>query len=244
MLEALRKVDVKNVEIIDEGPHSLDEKRVREIRKVSYDRDLEISVHSPFIDINIASLSVHIRQATLKRLRRSILLSGKLDSPLWVFHSGLKNEISRGYSDASWKINLRSIRELLAFAKQHGVRITIENGLAMPPFLLSNVEEFDRFYEDLGEDELDLTLDVGHAHINGQIFEFINRYAEKIVHTHLHDNHGTFDEHLGVGKGNIDWTRVIQALDKMNYRGALIIESEKDIEYSLKKIRGLIQALR
>lgn len=244
MLKILREVEVKNVEILDEGPHSLNEERIREIRNVAYERDLEISVHSPFINIDIASVSNRIRQTSLKRLKKSILLSGELNSPLWIFHPGLKNEVSRLYSDVNWEMNLKSVRELLGFAKQHGVRITIENGLATLPFLLSNVEDFDRFYEALGEDELGLTLDVGHAHINGQIFKFINRYAGKIVHTHLHDNHGTSDEHLGVGKGNINWTRVIQVLEEINYKGALVIESEKDVEYSLKKIRSLIQASR
>jgi len=244
MLQVLKEIDVKNVEIIDEGPHSLNEERVREIRKISRERDLEISVHSPFINIDIASLSDQKRQASLKRLKRSILLSGELDSPIWVFHSGLKNHVCRFYSDLNWEINLRSIRELLSFAEKRDVRITIENGLSMFSFLLSSVEDFDRFYNDLGEEELDLTLDVGHANINGQIFKFIDRYAEKIVHTHLHDNHGTSDEHLGVGKGVIDWAEVIQALDKKNYNGALIIESEKDIEYSLEKIRSLTRPLR
>jgi len=243
MLQILREIDVKNVEIIDEGPHSLNEERIREIRKIVYDRDLEISIHSPFIDIDIASVSNRIRQASLKRLKKSILLSGKLDSPIWVFHPGIKNEVSRLYSDVNWEMNLKSVRELLAFAKQLDVRITIENGLATFPFLLSSVEEFDRFYRELGEEELGLTLDVGHANVNGQIFKFIDRYAEKIVHAHLHDNHGTSDEHLGIGKGNIDWAKVIQALDRKNYRGALIIESEKDVEDSLEKIRGLMHTL-
>jgi len=243
MLQILREIDVKNVEIIDEGPHSLDEERIREIRKISRERDLEISVHSPFIDIDIASLSDQIRQTSLKRLKKSISLSGELDSPIWVFHSGLENRLSRFYSDLSWEMNLKSVRELLAFAKQRNVQITIENGLATSSFLLSSVEDFDRFYNDLREEELGLTLDVGHANINGQIFRFIDRYAEKIVHIHLHDNHGDSDEHLGVGRGNIDWAEVIQALYEKNYRGALIIESEKDIEYSLEKIRSLTRTL-
>ena len=244
MLRILGEIDVKYVEIIDEGPHSLNEERIREIRRIAYERDLEISVHSPFVNIDIASVSYQIRQTSLKRLKKSILLSGELNSPIWVFHPGLKNEASQLYSDVNWEMNLKSVRELLAFAKQHDVRITIENGLVTLPFLLNTVEDFDRFYEALGEDELGLTLDVGHAHVNGQIFEFINRYAGKIVHTHLHDNHGTCDEHLGVGKGNINWSRVIQAFNEINYRGALIIESEKDVEYSLKKVRSLIQTLR
>jgi len=243
MLRILREIDVKNVEIVDEGPHSLNEERIREIRKISRERDLEISVHSPFMNINIASLSDQIRQTSLKRLKRSILLSGELDSPLWVFHSGLENHSSRFYSDLSWKMNLKSVRELLAFAEKRDVRITIENGLATFSFLLSSVEDFDRFYNDLGEEKLGLTLDVGHANINGQIFKFIDRYAEKIVHTHLHDNHGISDEHLGIGKGNIDWAKVIQALDEKNYKGALIIETEKDIEYSLERLRSLMSTL-
>jgi len=35
MLKILEEIDVKNVEIIDEGPHSLNEERIREIRRIS-----------------------------------------------------------------------------------------------------------------------------------------------------------------------------------------------------------------
>ena len=240
-LHVLEGTKFKNVEIVDEGLHSLNEERVDAIRKIAYDRDLEISVHSPFINVDIASISYQRRRASLRRLKKSILLSGKLESPLWVLHSGLRNDSSRLFSDVNWKMNLRSIRELIEFAKIHGVRVTVENGVSNLHFILSSVEDFNRFYDDLGEYELGLTLDVGHANIDGEIFKFLKEYAGKIVHAHLHDNHGVSDEHLGIGDGNINWVRVIQAFKEIGYKGALIVESERDVSRSLSRLMRLVK---
>ncbi|RJS85412.1 sugar phosphate isomerase/epimerase [Candidatus Bathyarchaeota archaeon] len=240
-LSILEEARFKNVEIVDEGLHSLNEERVDAIRKIAYDRDLEISIHSPFINVDIASISYQKRRASLRRLKKSILLSGKLDSPLWVLHSGLRNNSSYLFSDVNWEMNLRSIRELAEFSKMHGVRVTVENGISNLHFLLSKVEDFNRFYDNLGDYEIGLTLDVGHANIEGEIFRFLKEYAGKIVHTHLHDNHGISDEHLGIGDGNINWRRVIQTFKEINYKGSLIVESVRDVDGSLSRLVRLIR---
>ncbi len=85
-----------------------------------------------------------------------------------------------------------------------------------------------------------MTLDVGHANINGQVYEFITSLPSRIAHTHLHDNLGDFDSHLGVGSGNIDWPKLIGALRKIDYIGALVVESEKNVDESLQKLKKLL----
>ncbi|MCX8170358.1 MAG: sugar phosphate isomerase/epimerase [Candidatus Bathyarchaeota archaeon] len=241
-LKRLDKISVDHIEVVDEGLHALNSRRISMLKKAVLERDISLSVHAPFADINIASTSPTIRYAIMKRLKKSIKLSAQLDPECWVFHPGIRSAISSSLRNLDWEINLKSTRELLREAERHGLKIAIENVPEPFPFLLKRVEEFESFYKALGIDGLNLgiTFDVGHANINGQINEFIERIGNKVVNIHVHDNYGGSDSHLGIGFGNINWVEVINVIKKINYKGALVIESMNNVEESIRALRRLI----
>jgi len=243
VLRKLDNIQVENIELVDEGLHALNTRRVHAVKKIIRDRRFQVTVHAPFVDVNPASPAAPLRRATLRHLKQSIRISSQMGVDLWVFHSGLQTGISHFHPELDWNIHLKSVRELLDASEQSGVKIAIENTPDPFPFLLKSVKDFVHFYEDLGEENLALTLDVGHANINSQIYEFLEKFPHKIVHAHLHDNKGGFDEHLGIGYGNIDWPKVIRAFKNADYRGTLIVESEKNVEESLQKLRTLVQTV-
>ncbi len=241
LLEQLRKTDAEHVELPDQGYHAFDGNRIAALSKIVKAKNLKVSVHAPFVDINIASLDPFIRKSMLKRLKKSIALSSKLDPTVWVFHPGLESSIGHFYPDLDWKMNLKSVRELLETAKTENVKIVIENCPDPFPFLLKTAKDFMRFYDELGDSGLDLTIDVGHASINNQIFEFLKHFPNKIVHAHLHDNRGSFDDHLGIGHGNIRWEEVIQAFKRADFKGTLTVESAENVQESLQILRELVR---
>lgn len=243
LIERLGKVEVDHVEIVDEGIHALNSRRVSMLKKAMEARDLSLTVHAPFADINIASTSPPIRRAIIKRLKKSIVLSAQLNPKYWVFHPGIQSAVSEEYPGLDWRINIESVRDLLKLAGQHGLKISIENVPDPFPFLLKRADEFEKFYEDLGEDglNLSLTLDVGHSNINKQTYNFLEKFPGKIVHAHLHDNLGNYDSHLGIGFGNIDWLRLIKAFKKINYDGILLVESKKNVEESIRMLKNLVK---
>jgi len=236
MVEHLRKVEVPYVEVLDESYHALNNRRVKTLREISKTRGLNLTVHAPFVDVNIASPNFAFRRVVLKRLKKSIRLASNLGATFWVFHPGLKTGVSHFHPGEDWKLNLRSIRELLDEANRNGSKITIENTPEPFPFILKSVKDFTRFYEDLGDANLGLTLDIGHANVNGQIHDFIERFSERLVHVHASDNKGNFDSHLGIGEGNIEWTKVAKSLKRIKYQGIIIVESEEKVEESIQKL--------
>jgi len=241
-LEHLNRIGVSHVEVVDDGPHELSVRRVGMLRRAFLDRNISLSVHAPFTDINIASISPVIRSAVMKRLRKSIEISVQLDPECWVFHPGIRSAIGDALKGLDWKINLKSTCELLDLAGKYGLRIAIENVPDPFPFLLKRVEDFERFYGVLNAygSELGIAFDIGHAHINGQVDKFIERFGSRIIHIHVHDNDGSADTHLGIGFGSIDWADVIRAIKEINYRGALVIESKDNIEGSIQTLKRLI----
>lgn len=241
-IKLLDKISVNHVEIVDEGPHALNRRRVSMLKKAFSERGISLSVHAPFADINIASTSPTIRHAVMKRLKKSMELSAQLNPECWVFHPGIRSAVSDALRNLDWEINLKSTHELLKEAEKYGLKIAIENVPDPFPFLLKRVGEFESFYEALGADglKLGITFDVGHANINGEINEFMERFRSKIVHIHVHDNNGDFDAHLGVGFGSINWVEAISAIKKMNYKGVLVIESKNNVEESIQALKKLI----
>ncbi len=236
-------LNVEHVEIVDEGAHTLNSRRVNVLKEIFREKGLSLSVHAPFANINIASPSPTIRHASLKRLKQSIMFSAQLNPECWVFHPGLQNSAG-GSRSLCWKLNLRGVKELLKSARKFGVNIAIENVPDPFPFLLKSINDFRRFYEELGECAygLGLTFDVGHANINEQIDDFLENFSDKIVHVHVHDNFGENDSHLGIGYGNINWRRFLNMLKKINYEGALVIESVRNVEESIRRLKNLLES--
>ena len=238
LLKHLENVNVPYVELLDEGLHTLNGKRVKKLREIAEARNIEFMVHSPFVDINIATLSPVLQTTILKRLEKSILHASQLQSRLWIFHPGLKTAVTSFYPGSDWQLNMDSVRQLQKIAEKHGVEIAIENVPEPGTFVLRSVEDFSRFYDELNDD-LSLTFDVGHANLNQQIQAFIATFSDKIVHVHASDNKGNYDAHLGIGHGTVNWTNVARALKRIGYTGAVMLESVKHIEESLQRLQKI-----
>jgi sugar phosphate isomerase/epimerase len=238
MTERLINAETRYIEIVDDGFHSLDKRRVSILKDIGKSHSLKYSVHAPFADINIASPSKPMLRAMLKRLEQSIANASDLDAYMWVFHPGLKTGISMFYPSMDWLQNLKTVSSLCKIAKDYDVEIAIENVPKPFSFLMRSVEDFKRFYDKVDED-IGLASDIGHAHINGQTELFIKTFANKIVHIHAHDNDGQSDQHLGVGYGTVDWKSIVNSLRKISYNKAVIIESVEHIQESLQRLKQL-----
>ena len=238
LVRRLREVDVRYVELLDEGSHRLENERIKTLKKLVESKDLKLTLHSPFAGINIAAPNPVLRKTILKLQKKSILHASQLGCQVWVFHPGLRTGISFFYPDKDWQLNLESVRTLLKFARKHDVEIAIENVPEPYPFLMKNVEDFSRFYNELGED-IGLTLDVAHANLNDEIQEFITHFSDKFVHVHVSDNEGIHDSHLGIGYGNIEWERVAEMMKKVGYNNIVVLESVDHVKESLQTLRRL-----
>jgi sugar phosphate isomerase/epimerase len=239
MVQRLATVETAYVEVVDDGFHALNKKRVSMLNEVGKSRGIEYTVHAPFADINIASPSKPILNATLKRLKQSIAYTSALNAQLWVFHPGTQTGISPFYPGKDWKQNIESTHALHKTAEKHGVKIALENVPEPYPFVMKRVEDFAKFYKETNLN-IGLVLDVGHAHLNGQIELFLKTFTDKIAHIHASDNMGETDEHLGVGYGKINWQRFAQTLRETAYDKTVIVESVEHVEESLRKLKQLL----
>ncbi|MDH7607735.1 MAG: sugar phosphate isomerase/epimerase family protein, partial [Candidatus Bathyarchaeota archaeon] len=168
MVTRLNKVGTRYVEVLDEGFHALNKKRVATLNQIAQSCSIEYTVHAPFADINIASPSKPILAASFKRLKESMIYANALNAKLWVFHSGNRTGISAFYPGEDWKQNIRGILELHEAAETYGLNIAIENLPEKYGFLMKQPEDFIKFYKETGLNDVGIALDVGHANLEAK----------------------------------------------------------------------------
>jgi sugar phosphate isomerase/epimerase len=124
-------------------------------------------------------------------------------------------------------------------AEEYGINIALENLPAKYWFLMNTPEEFQKMYKETNL-PIGITMDLGHANLEGQIQPFFNQLADKIVHIHASNNDGSDDQHFGVEDGNIDYVWFAETLKKIGYDKSVIVESMHKVPESIHKLKQLL----
>ena len=238
MMEVI-ETGIKNVEIVDEGLHTLNSERTDKLLELKDEYGLNYSLHAPFTDVNIAAYDPNIRTAILRRLMTTVNWASKIGVETVVFHPGNSTAIERYMKGIAWKINLESVREILNYADQKKVVAAIENVPEPFPFLLKSVSDFQQFFIDINR-EIKMVLDLAHSNIRGESHQFVKAFQEKIVHVHVSDNTGDSDTHFQLGKGTINWSEAVESLEKIGYNRWITIESYNGVEESINLLREYV----
>ncbi|MGE5556830.1 MAG: sugar phosphate isomerase/epimerase family protein [Methanocella sp.] len=239
MVKRITTLETKTIEVLDDGDHELTPTRIASLKEVAKKHGLEYSIHAPFADVNIASPIKPMLTLSLKRVKQSIAHASALDAKLVVIHPGAYTGISSFTPGASWKQNTESLKDIYGYAEEKGVNIAIENLPAKYWFLMSSPQDFSRFYKETGL-SIGIVLDLGHAHLEGQIEPFFNQIADKIVHVHASNNDGSDDQHNGVEDGTIDYNLFAENLKKIGYDKWVMVESSRKVPESLAILKALL----
>jgi sugar phosphate isomerase/epimerase len=197
----------------DIDPERVPDRMIAEVREIAEARGIELCVHAPFFELNIAAHCPGIREVSVKSISKASDLAKKLGAKVMVVHNG-------GYAPAGppgssrlndnrmrkhWDNNIESLRTITDYAGERGVTICLEN-IGFNPFSI------DRSFEDLREirdkvgPSLRFTLDMGHARLQEGVRKGMDVLRDKIRHIHLTDNFGETDDHLPLGEGNGDYS--------------------------------------
>lgn len=216
------------IEIVAENNHTIDEETLPLVKEMLSSYRLEYTVHCPFSDINISSLNKSIRKESIRQVKYSIYAVNEIGGKLLTFHPGRHSSATSKVRDGTKKILFESLKEISDYNKDFGVTIALEN---MPDTFITTMRVSQEVLEVLENDELSgikHTMDVGHLETNNvDIGRYIHDLREYLVHIHLHDNFGEFDNHLPLGEGNINFPLIFRALKDIGYQGRIILEMTK-----------------
>jgi sugar phosphate isomerase/epimerase len=207
------------VEVMDEGLHFL--KSVEPLESYSF----SYYIHAPSRGVNIASLLEPIRRASVEVLTETFALAGEVGADI-VVHPGYYAWHEE--RDRAVEKFRQSLDELRQAADEVSVTFTVENMGNWEYFFLRTPDDLPLI------DGLGFTLDVGHAHLNGCLAEFL---AHPIAHFHLHDNSGVQDTHSPVGAGTIDFGAVMDAVSRSNVVPIVEVETLEGVLASIETLR-------
>jgi len=213
------------IEILSDSLHSL-----FLYAEVCASFDLRYTVHAPTTDLNIALEHERMRRASIQVVEDLVGVCDRIGASVLVVHPGVC--MDPHLMTASERALRRSLDDLSRLQEACAVTIAIENMGSWPCCHFRDTSLLP-VLDDLG---LGFVLDIGHAHLNGNLEAFLR--AGSPVHLHLHDNHGALDEHAACGTGAIDFSAVLASVPS---RATAVIEVQdtRAVQPSLIYLNGV-----
>ena len=197
-------------------PDAGGEARWRELKELVAGHGFRPTVHASYLELNLASLNPHLREAAVRQTLRCLELAAYLEAEFLVVHAG---NLNRNYS-ATLLPEARSclhesLATLAAEAEASGVAVVVENGWNGENHpLITNGADHAAVVEKVGSTSVQALFDVGHAHTFGvDLAEHLQRLRPLLAGIHLHDNGGGRDEHLPLGNGTVGRDAILRCFE-------------------------------
>ncbi len=155
------------------------------------------------------------RQAGVELIKNRIAMTARLGADVIIMHQGAPPADEQGAA-TYWQQLFRSLDDLQPFARQHGVRIAIENGV------FANIR---RVFASYPADYVGLCYDCGHGNISKDGLDETDALKDRLLSLHLHDNDGNGDQHKPLFTGTVDWPRLATVIATSGYRKWVSMET-------------------
>lgn len=195
------------------------------------------TLHLPFFDLQPGSIDARIRAASRDRLLAAMDTARIYQPDVLVGHAAY-NRFLYIHSFPDWAARAADTwAEVLAAWPEH------------PPLCLENTHETDpatvagaiaALRERLAKEQaarVGACLDIGHWYsfaegkVRGNLAAWIDALAPYLLHLHLHDNDGSFDQHLGPGQAEIPFEALFGLLAARNLRPTVTFEPHTPAAY-------------
>lgn len=200
--------------------------------QASLDAALEVPrrvLHAPFAELCPAAIDPLVREVAKRRYLQAAALAKRYGAEKMVVHSGFiplvyYPEWFAPQSAAFWREFLNDV---------DGLTLCVENVMETSPDALRQIAE------QVNDPRLRICFDVGHAFCQGgELAPWLDALAPYISHVHLHNNHGSSDEHLGLPDGTLDMAAVIRQLEALAPQATYTLEvrsARASVEWLLKE---------
>lgn len=170
------------------------------------------NIHAPYEKSNTLWLNDGLNSSEIvEQYKGCIMDCAHYHIPTLVIH------LTEGdYPPTPSQIGLDRFKYIVEFSEKKGVNIALEN-LRRPDYL-------DFIFTNINSARLGFCYDSGHENCYTSNVDLLERYGNKLVALHLHDNSGKEDEHKIPGEGNINWSSVAEKIDSLKYQGPLTLE--------------------
>ena len=175
------------------------------------------------------------RAARIAHIKKASDFAKQCGIPAMQTHCGF---IPENPNDEVYKETVTAMREVATYCKRNGQNFRYETGQETPITLL-------RAIRDVGLDNQGVNFDLANLILYGKAnpvdaLEILAPYVQGI---HAKDglwpiNPKDLGEEVPIGKGKVDFPRIIARLKELNYRGAVTIEREISGPQQMEDVRA------
>jgi sugar phosphate isomerase/epimerase len=210
----------KGVEIVDGGKHYIQKYDVLESYSYKY------AFYMKQFDINPASIIEPIRRAAIGVIKQRFFIAAEVGAHV-IIHPGYVT-FSMDLPGARQQLS-RSLTELMISAQDLGVTFMVRNTGKSELSLRRKPNELPSL------SMVPLSLDIGNAHRNNCLGEFLYEGASRYIC--LYDNNGSTSQHLDIGKGTIDFSRISKGMRANGATGVLEMPTYRRAYEAMKALR-------
>ncbi len=193
------------------------------------------TLHLPFVEMNPASLIPSVRALSEERLKRSLEFGEALGAKVGVLHTGqvpVRHPLALDLAREALEKTLSALLPLPFPVALENLALAEEDLLRGPEELKALLERFPQY---------GFCLDVGHALVElgprGPLL-YWEALGDRLLHLHLHDNHGKRDDHLPVGSGAVPWEKFAPRLAGFTGTAALEVGGgSQGVRQSLARLK-------
>jgi len=201
---------------------SLKDGIIQQAKKISRNNNIFLNLHIPYF-LPINSLIPGVSIAAFKFIKEEVILANKLGAKRITIHSGDKDlPDNKTVVEKNLKILIKNLRKTVNFAKKYEIKIGLENSVTSGRICRTAEELLNVTNSIKG---LGVVFDVGHMNAIGlDPIEYFKKVKNRIINIHISDNDGKTDQHVLIGKGNIDFKALLRECKSAGYYGPFILE--------------------
>ncbi|MGM0426561.1 MAG: sugar phosphate isomerase/epimerase family protein [Thermodesulfobacteriota bacterium] len=173
---------------------------------------LTVTLHAPFMDLSPGSPDPEIRAITRRRLEQLVALVPIFAPRTVVCHTGYDHR-RYWHMRHSWVENSLDLWTWLGKKiRSEGSRLMLENVYEQSP------QEMGELLELLQSQGVGFCLDTGHQAVFSSVpmETWVQVLGPFLGQLHLHDNTGNRDDHMALGRGNIDFKELFTFLNTLH----------------------------
>ena len=170
------------------------------------------------------------RAERLEKMKKSVVIASLLRAKNVVIHPimpfGIEDK-KIGKEKETRELNLAHYRELVAYAKDFGVNVCLEN-MPFTNFSISTPTEILDFVNEIGAVNFRICLDTGHVAAFGDklsLSDEVRAIGSKLEVLHVHDSIPGKDLHMIPCFGSLDFPEFVKSLRNVGFCGSFSAEA-------------------
>lgn len=161
------------------------------------------------------------RARRVEFLCRAIDIAARLGSDCVSLWAGVLRD--QATEEEAFTRLVDGLRQVVDHAERRDVVLGFE---PEPGMFIDTMAKFVELRRRIDSPRLQLTLDVGHLHCQGEvpIAGYIRTFAQVLVNVHIEDMRAGVHEHLMFGEGEMEFAPILAALAEVGYEGGVYVE--------------------